>query len=131
MRLRPVDAPRERPAPTGYTGVDARGRSVQVRFSRPSVVIAVKPGCDGCREFLDSSPTILGLDVHVVAEREDPAWALAATSVVVSPELWRDLQILSAPYFVLVDPLATCVVGEGSVFSLSQVLDEVARQLED
>ena len=129
MGLRSVDAPRERPAPSGFHGHDAHGVDVSMTFVRPTVVVAVKPNCDGCREFI-STDRALGDDVDVVvaAEGDDVAWR-EARGVVIAPQLWRDLEIRSAPFYVLIDPARGLVTGEGSVFSPTQVAAEVARRM--
>lgn len=127
MDLRGVDAPRERPAPTAYA-VRVGDRVETRTFRDLTLVVAVKPDCDGCRDFVEG---VHGLgervDVVVVASRD--AGAFAGRDVVVSPELWRDLEIRSAPFYVVVDPLRGLVVAEGSVFSPAQVAEDIGRLL--
>jgi hypothetical protein len=49
--------------------------------------------------------------------------------VVVSPATLEVLEILSAPFYVLIDGVQSRVVSEGSVFSPSQVAQEIAAFL--
>jgi hypothetical protein len=128
MGLRSVDAPRERPAPSSYL-VHLSGDNEQRRhFSALTLVVAVKPGCDGCRDFIEGGHDLEKVvDVVVVAALDDPAWE--ARDVVVSSGLWRDLEIRSAPFYVLVDAARSLVVAEGSVFSAAQVAEEIAEYL--
>ena len=128
MELRSVDAPRERPAPTGFRGRNAAGDEVTHAFSRATVVVAVKPHCDGCRDFVSGAVDLGDVDVVVVAAAEDDAWG-EARGVVIAPELWRDLDIRSAPFFVLIDPARSLVTYEGSAFSAAQVAAEIAGHL--
>ena len=125
MGLRSVDAPRERPAPTSYL-VHAGGREERRSFDALTLVVAVKPDCDGCRDFVEGTHG-LGEQVVVVAVSEDGAFE--GRDVVVSPELWRDLDIHSAPFYVVVDPTRALVVAEGSVFSPAQVAAEIESRL--
>ncbi|MDE3083246.1 MAG: hypothetical protein KGJ39_07490 [Acidobacteriota bacterium] len=127
MELRSVDAPRERPAPTGFHGRDATGAEVSRTFTRATVVVAVKPHCDGCREFVSGDATVGDVDLVVAAAVDDDSWR--ASDVVVAPELWRELEIRSAPFFVLIDPARGVVTYEGSAFSAAQVAAEIARHL--
>ena len=128
MGLRSVDAPRERPAPSSYL-VQFAGDSEQRRsFNALTLVVAVKPGCDGCRDFVEGQHGLAEVvDVVVVAAIDDPAWQ--ERDVVVSSGLWRDLEIRSAPFYVLIDPARALVVAEGSVFSPAQVAEEIAGLL--
>jgi hypothetical protein len=128
MELRSVDAPRERPAPAGFRGRDAAGIEVSRTFTRATVVVAVKPHCDGCHDFLSGEASLGDVDVVVAAAIDDDAW-LEARGVVVAPELWRDLEIRSAPFFVLIDPARGVVTYEGSAFSPVQVAAEIASHL--
>ena len=98
-------------------------------FTRTTVVVAVKPGCDGCRDFV-SGDYCLGefVDVVVAAECDDDTWR-DGRGVVVAPQLWRDLEIRSAPFYVVIDPVRRLVVAEGSVFSPIQVATEIASRL--
>lgn len=127
MDLRSVDAPRERPAPETYV-VRVGDRDESRTFAATTLVVAVKPDCDGCRDFVEGTHGLAEhLDVVVVASRDDDAFV--GRDVVVSPDLWRDLDIRSAPFYVVIDPARGLVVGEGSVFSPAQVLEDIGRFL--
>lgn len=127
MELRSVDAPRERPAPAGFRGRDAAGVEVRRTFTRATVVVAVKPHCDGCRDFVRGDAALGAVDVVVAAAANDDSWRDSA--VVIAPGLWRDLEIRSAPFFVLIDPERGVVTYEGSAFSAAQVAAEIAGRL--
>ena len=128
MELRSVDAPRERPAPAGFRGRDAAGAEVAHTFTRATVVVAVKPHCDGCRDFVAEDVSLGDVDVVVVAATEDDSWR-ETRGVIIAPQLWRDLEIRSAPFFVLIDPARGVVTYEGSAFSAAQVAAEIASHL--
>ncbi|MDE3009235.1 MAG: hypothetical protein KGI14_09465 [Acidobacteriota bacterium] len=127
MELRSVDTPRERPAPAGFRGRDAAGVEVSRTFTRATVVVAVKPHCDGCREFVSGEAWVGDVDLVVAAAAEDDSWR--DSGVVIAPELWRDLEIRSAPFFALIDPARGVVTYEGSAFSAAQVAGEIASRL--
>ena len=129
MELRSVDAPRERPSPAGFRGRDGAGAEIAHTFTRATVVVAVKPHCDGCRDFLAGDVSLGDVDVVVAAASDDDAWR-DAHGVVIAPQLWRDLEIRSAPFFVLIDPARGVVTYEGSAFSPAQVAAEIARHLD-
>ena len=50
--VRSFDHPRERPAPACARGRTLDGAAVVLSFLRPTLVVAVKTYCDGCREFI-------------------------------------------------------------------------------
>lgn len=127
MELRSVDASRPRRAPTGYLA-RRNGEFEERTLGALTLVVAVKPGCDGCRAFVEGEHDLENeIDVLVVASLEDAAWE--GRDVVVSPGLWRDLEITSAPFYVVVDSTRGVVVCEGSVFSPEQVAAEIALAL--
>ncbi len=127
MELRSVDASRPRRAPASYLA--RRNGAYEERiFGALTLVVVVKPGCDGCRAFVEGEHDLDNeIDVLVVASLEDAAWE--GRAVIVSPGLWRDLDIASAPFYVVVDPARGLVVCEGSVFSPDQVAAEIALAL--
>jgi hypothetical protein len=91
-------------------------------------VVAVKPDCDGCRDFVEGKLDELShVDVIVVSAAPDDEWGADGRDVVVSPESLEVLQIPSAPFYVLVK--GGRVVSEGSVFSPAQVFQEIAAFL--
>ncbi len=93
-------------------------------------MIAVKPDCDGCRDFVESNlDDLSNVDVIVVTAEPHDEWRGAHRAVVVSPETFKELQIPSAPFYVLIDASRSLVVAEGSVFSPAQVAEEIAAFL--
>ena len=100
-----------------------------VTLVRRTIVIAVKPNCDGCREFLDGPPSALdGLDVVLVSATplvED----VAAGRVLVAPEWMAQARIVTAPSYTLIEPSDGRVVTEGVAFAPSQVAREIAPYL--
>ena len=128
MRPGSFDPLRDRPAPAGYEGT-VRGHPVRATFDALTVVVAVKEGCDGCRDFVFStdagalaSRAVLVISAHEFSSDE---WRAAPRDVVVTPSLWSALDIRSAPFYVLVDPVASRVVSEGVVFAPEQVAREI------
>lgn len=96
-----------------------------------TLVVAVKPECDGCRDFLRGEPSELGgVAVVVVSATASEEWRGAPTDVLIAPELMKVLDIRSAPFYVLLDPKKMMVVGEGVVFGPSQVATEIASLLQ-
>lgn len=128
MRPGSFDPLRERPAPAGYEGT-VRGRPVRGTFDALTLVVAVKESCDGCRDFVFSSPAgvfeTLAVLVISASEFTSEAWRAAPRDIVVTPSLWSALDIRSAPFYILVDPVASRVVSEGVVFASEQVAREV------
>jgi hypothetical protein len=96
-----------------------------------TVIASVKPSCDGCWEFVHGDLHELDhVDVVVVsATNGDGEWASAARQILVAPALLEELDIRSAPYYVLVDPSSLSVVTEGALLSPSQVARETERFL--
>jgi hypothetical protein len=96
-----------------------------------TLVASIKPNCDGCREFVYGD--LLELDrVKVVvasATSGDGEWASASREILVAPALLDELDIRSAPYYVLIDPTTLSVVVEGALLSPSQVANEIERFL--
>lgn len=93
-------------------------------------MVAVKPDCDGCRSFIFGDLGVLGdVDVVVVSVAASEEWIDAPTAVLVAPEIMHDLDIRSAPFYVLIDPARRVVISEGVVFGPSQVAEEIAPYL--
>jgi len=108
----------------------ATGEARRIELDRTTLVVAVKPECDGCRDFLRGDLSELaGVDVVVVTATASKEWRGAANEVLVAPELMRELDIRCAPFYVLVDPKSEKVVREGVVFGPSQVAAEIASAL--
>lgn len=97
----------------------------------PTLVAAIKPNCDGCREFVEGN--LGGLDhvdlVLVSATDGGGEWESSPREILVAPELMDDLGIRSAPYYVLIDPSSSSVVTEGALMSPAQVASEIERYL--
>jgi hypothetical protein len=132
FRARSFDQPRERVVPEHLAGVDLRGEAMSHLVSGPTLVVAVKHSCDGCREFVFSAlPELANVTVVVVSATDDPSgeWAGAGQQIMVAPELLRQLDVRSPPFYVLVDVPGPRVVSEGVVFAPSQVAEEIAPYL--
>lgn len=125
--VRSFDPPRERPAPDTFRGrtLDGEERSVLVRSL--TLVVAVKPQCDGCRGFIEGDLSeFKSVDVVLVCETADETWRDAKQTVLVAPSVFVDLEIRAAPFYVLIDPSTLRVVTEGTLFSPAQVAGEIA-----
>ena len=95
-----------------------------------TLVVAVKTMCDGCRDFVSASlEEFRDLEVIIVSATNDPdgEWANARHSILVAPELLKQLDVRWPPFYVLIDATTHEVVSEGVVFGPSQVAQEIAR----
>jgi hypothetical protein len=127
FHARSFDAPRERPAPRVVIGTSPGGEERRIELRRMTLVVAVKPDCDGCRDFLRGDLRELSdVDVVIVSAVSSEEWVDASNDVLVAPELMKELDIRSAPFYVLIDPSSLLVVTEGVVFGPSQVASEIA-----
>ena len=125
--MRSFDASRERSAPSTLVGTtnDGGGWSLDVR--RMTLVVAVKPHCDGCRSFLESDlAEFANVEVVFVAAATDEEYRVSSHDVVVAPSLMVELEIRAAPFYVLIDPSVSRVVAEGTLFNTIQVASEIA-----
>ena len=124
--------PRPRPAPSAFTGSSVSGEPVNYRFERLTLVVAIKPSCDGCRDFvfspLDELRHVAIVLVSASAE-VNGEWSGASRPIIVAPQLAATLDLRWPPCYVLVDPEAGHVVTEGVVFGPSQVALEIAPYL--
>ena len=121
------DAPRERAAPRELSGSTLDGREWRRVLEGLTLVVAVKPQCDGCRDFIEGDLDDLdNVDVVIVCAVFDDEWRGARQHVVVSPETLSELDIRSAPFYVLIDATRQRVVSEGIVFAPAQVADEIS-----
>jgi hypothetical protein len=95
------------------------------------LVVAVKPDCDGCHDFVHGDlREFEGVEVVLVsATSGDEAWLDAIQPILVAPELMNELGIRTAPFYVLIDAARSLIVGEGTLFSPAQVASEIARHL--
>ena len=130
FRARSFDAPRERPAPKVLVGVTPGGEQRHVELRRTTLVVAIKPDCDGCRDFLHADlHEFSNVDVVFMSATTSDEWRDAPFDVLVAPEMMKELDIRSAPFYVVIDPLSLRVVTEGVVFGPSQVAAEIAGAL--
>ncbi|HEY5010631.1 MAG TPA: hypothetical protein VIH73_05695, partial [Acidimicrobiales bacterium] len=95
------------------------------------LVVAIKSHCDGCREFIGADLDELHVPVLVLSAEDDASseWRDARRPILVSPDAFALLDVRSAPFYVLVDPVAGRVVTEGVLFGPSQVASEIAPYL--
>lgn len=92
-----------------------------------TLIVAVKPRCDGCRDFVSGDLDELSeVEVVVVSAVEDVEWQRVPRRVVVSPATMSELDIRSAPFYVLIDSARRLVVTEGTVFAPGQVATEIS-----
>ena len=125
--MRSFDAPRERWAPSTLVGTTIDGEEWSTDVRRMTLVVAVKPHCDGCRTFLESDlAEFANVDVVLVAAAADDEYRVGRHEVVVAPSLMAQLEIRAAPFYVLIDPSTSRVVTEGTLFSPAQVAGEIA-----
>ena len=129
ITARSFNQPRPRAAPTSFSGTTLSGESVQRDFERLTLVVAIKPSCTGCRDFVFSpleelrhvAIVVISASAEVKGE-----WRGAARPIIVAPSLFTALDIRWPPCYVLVDPGVGRVVTEGAVLGPSQVALEIA-----
>jgi hypothetical protein len=132
FHARSFDSPRERNVSTVLHGVSLRGEERTVVLNQRTLVVAVKPNCDGCHDFVFGELSELqGVDVVVLSAStsDNDEWDGAVQQVLVSPKAMQDLEIRSAPFYVLIDPQHSRVLTEGTLFSPAQVASEIASFL--
>ena len=130
--MRSIDAPRDRPAPRQFRGLSLSGELVQGEFVVPTLVMAVKDDCLGCRNLLEAPVDAFGdVATLIVSARPstEPWWASSLHLVVVSELLLQELDVRWPPFYVLIDPARAAVVTEGVVFGPEQVREEIAAYL--
>jgi hypothetical protein len=128
---RSFDAARPRAVPARATGTRRDGTPWTVTLASPTLIVAVKAQCDGCRPFvLADLPELAGVELLVVSQSAgDPDWDGAVRDVLVSPALLEDLDVRWPPFYLLVDPATGRVLVEGVVFAPAQVAAEIAPYL--
>jgi hypothetical protein len=127
FRPHSFDTPRERGAPRELAGTTLEGKEWRRVLEGLTLVVAVKPQCDGCRDFIDSDLDELDdVDVVIVSATFDDEWRGARQHVVVSPVTLNELDIRSAPFYVLIDATRQRVVCEGVIFAPAQVAAEIS-----
>lgn len=131
FHVRSFDAPRERPAPSVLRGRSLSGDDLVIELSELTLVVAIKPNCDGCRDFVHGDlHELAGVNVVVTsATRGDAEWDNARRTIVVAPAFLDELDIRSAPFYVLIDPTSSRVIYEGVIFGPAQVASEIASFL--
>jgi hypothetical protein len=124
------DAPRERSAPRELSGRTLNGVGWRRVLEQMTLIVAVKPNCDGCRDFVDGELSELDdIEVVIVSATADDEWRNARQEVIVSPETLTALDVRSAPFYVLIDVARQRVATEGVVFTPAQVAAEIASFL--
>jgi hypothetical protein len=101
-------------------------------LNEPTLIVAIKQSCDGCRDFVFSSLDELShLPVLILSATGDlnGEWVDAVQPIVVAPGAIAELEIRWPPFYVLVDPKEHRVVSEGVVFGPAQVASEIAPYL--
>jgi hypothetical protein len=125
--VRSFDALRERPAPRTLGGRTIDGEPLEIDIEGTTLVVAVKPNCDGCRTFLEGDlDAFRDIDVVFVSVSNDDEWRVSSHEVLIAPAVFVALEIRSAPFYVLIDAQSSRVVAEGSLFSPTQVAAEIA-----
>lgn len=130
--MRSFDAQRPRSAPDSFRGLTLAGQPVERSFKGLTLVVAIKPLCDGCRAFGESSlEEFADLDVLLVAtqDQQDDEWRDIQHEIVLAPELLTQLDVRWPPFYVLIDANTNMVLAEGVVFGPSQVAEEIRSYL--
>ena len=100
-------------------------------FDRPSLVVAVKSDCDGCRFFYAGDHSILA-PRHVILVTRDEfrpgEYGDAVHEVLLAPQLLDALDVRWPPFYVAVDVQPVRAICEGVAFSPEQVASELANQ---
>ena len=115
--------------PAAVIGQSLAGEPVTQPLQSLTLIVVIKPACDGCRDFVHSDLAELSLvPVIIVSAQPDlnGEWAGARQRVIVAPEVLADLDIRWPPCYVLVDPVGQRIVTEGVVFNAAQVAVEIA-----
>lgn len=122
------DQPRQRLVDLRFSGT-VNGAPVTKSITEKTLVVAIKPNCDGCRDFVHSTlQDLSNVNVLVVSESNDAngEWANGNQEVLICPEILTTLGIRWPPFFVLIDPSTSMILTEGVVFGPSQIAREIA-----
>jgi hypothetical protein len=122
---RSFDRQRERVAPDSLRGHWSDGADVTVDLTEVTLVVAIKPDCDGCREFINAELGEFALPVVVVSAADSLEWRDARQPVFVSSEAMHLLDVRWPPFYVLIDPRERRVLTEGVLFGVAQVAAEI------
>ena len=129
VSARSFEPARDRPVPLTMTGHTLDGEPIEFRIDRVTLIVAIKPSCDGCRDFVHSDLDELSeVSVVVVSATGDAhdEWTGAVRPVIVAPQILSDLDVRWPPFYVLIDPGTGRVITEGVVFTPAQVAQEIA-----
>lgn len=132
-----VERAQTRDAAKGIAGVTPEGEPVVVSptvGTDPVLVAFLSTSCSSCTvfwEWIDGARLAVDdlrfrpIVVTLGAEEESPTRAQSlihgSPDVVMSSEAWADYEVPGAPYFVLVDPGAGNVIGEGTAQSVESL----------
>jgi len=128
LHIRSFDNARPRPAPTTLEGRWLGGGDASIDLDRPTVVVAIKTECDGCRDIVNAHlDEVAGLALLVVSASDevDREWTDVRSPILVAPKLLEELDVRWPPFYVVIDPSTATVATEGVVFGLDQVALEV------
>jgi hypothetical protein len=123
---------------TMFEGEDVEGRPVHVELDEPTLVVIVSTTCDGCRDLAElvrsGSPTVAVLGIlrappDGLPDKGISTFAGIGGRWVLGDDPFDALDVVSAPYFCLVDAHGSCVI-EGVAFGRSHVEAHVARTLD-
>ncbi|NNN01246.1 MAG: hypothetical protein HKL86_05370 [Acidimicrobiaceae bacterium] len=129
---RSFDLPRGREVPEVFEGRWLDGTPASIALSEPTLVVAVKTMCDGCRLFVESDLIeFSGLGIMIVSATEDSRgeWSSSRHPILVAPRVLEQLDIRWPPFYVLIDPTSRRVLTEGVVFAPEQVASEISSHL--
>jgi hypothetical protein len=127
-----------RPA-ADLVGVSPEGSQVEVRLAdggRQLLLAFLATRCDGCEEFWTGmvDPGVQGLPASVSTvvvtkgpETIDPVEVGRLASgrdvpVVMSDQAWTDYEVMGYPFFILVDAIERCVIGEAVGFGWTDIV---------
>jgi hypothetical protein len=133
----PSEGPAGRRVRTSFEGRDLDGRLQRVELHPPSLVLLLKPHCDGCVELAALvREGVTGAEVLGVLP--DPAGSLpdaasdelagAGGRWLLGADAFSALSVRSGPFFCVVDG-GGCVAVEGVAFGRAQVEDHLTRAL--
>lgn len=107
---------------------DASANERHWTLSEPTVVVAIKTNCDGCRSFYSGSLDALQAWPTLLIARDDDEvqqFANARHPVYVASELWEALDVRWPPLYVLLGAQPGRILCEGVAFSPEQVAREL------
>ncbi|HQU00398.1 MAG TPA: hypothetical protein PLG60_07820 [Acidimicrobiales bacterium] len=124
--MRSIDPPRRRSAPRSIVGHDAQGQPVELHFNSITLLLVVKANCVACDELLAAGPSFFdGFDVHYLVADEGASRHFSGRDVVVARAALEALEVHWPPAYLVIDPVAGLVIGEGVVFDAAQVREEI------